>query len=800
MLKHFLSTAIRNLNASKLFTAINVLGLSISIAVFLALISYVQYHLSFDNFYEDGDRIYRLEYKEFREGQAILETAKSHSRTALVMHDYVPEVEAVTRTYHERAYVWNENIKLVDQETLFVDSSFCRVFNLKMISGSCETGLTPPKTVFISRSQAQVYFGDEDPMGKILFFNERLPFTVTGVFEDIPSTTSMEYNFLLSWSTIYFYGWGPRDGDFNAPGNYTFVKLRPGITDIEAVNQRLTRMATENMPHLKIRGHTARYELRPYQKLHTATGLSAEIKPGVNPMLLYSLLSLALFILVTAWINYVNLSVARSIDRAAEIGIRKVFGASRWIISAQFLVEAVLVSIVTFVLGFGLYRFVIMDFFTGDSVNTDLLPGDFREWPFYFFGFVAITALVSFYPAHFISRFKPAVVLKSRVVSGKGKAAILHDGLTVFQLFLAVTVLSVALIAGRQISYMLAFDAGFDSEQVITLRAPASTNSDSIRYPRYTAFRSEVLQHSAFKSGTSSFNIPGEEVRFHDEGVRAVGRDNEKKQSFQVLWVDEGFEETFGMQLLTGRNFNLVEKGNVCLLNETAVKALGYESPEQAVNTSLVSNFTTFTVIGIWKDYHHESVHKSVSPMIFLHRHPFEYGYYSFKVETSQKEFVQDLKAVWQKHYPNDQFVYYFMDRFFGEQYQSDLLFGNLLNLFSIIALIVASLGLFGVASLAMVKQTREIGIRKVLGASVGSVLVLLSRRYAVMIGLGCVIALPLAWYLTNRWLSDFTYRINIEWWMLAIPGIVVSVGTLFTISILTVRAALVNPVKTLKE
>jgi putative ABC transport system permease protein len=800
MLRHFVLTALRNLNTSRLFTGINVLGLSISIAVFLALMSYVQYHLSFDDFYEDGDRIYRLEYKEFREGQAILETAKSHSRTALVMSDYVPEVEAVTRTYHERAYVWNENVRLVDQEMLFVDSSFCKVFNLKMISGSCDTGLMPPKTVLISHSQAQVYFGDEDPMGKTLFFNERLPFIVTGVFEDIPPTTSMEYNFLLSWSTIYFYGWGTRDGDFNAPGNYTFVKLRPGVTDIEAVNQRLTSMATDNMPHLKIRGHTARYELRSYSDIHTATGLSAEIKPGVNPMLLYSLLSLALFILITAWINYVNLSVARSIDRAAEIGIRKVFGASRWIISAQFLAEALIVSIVTFGLGFGLYRFVIMGFVRGDSVNSDLLPGNFPGWPFYFIGFVAVTALVSFYPAHFISRFKPALVLKSRVVSGKGKASILHDGLIVFQLFLAVTVLSVALIAGRQISYMLDFDAGFDSQQVITLRAPASTNSDSIRYPRYTAFRSEVLQHSAFKAGTSSFNVPGEEIRFHDEGVRAVGRDNDKKQSFQVLWVDEGFEETFGMQLLSGRNFNLVESGNVCLINESAVRALGYETPEQAVNTSLVSNNRTYTIAGIWKDYHHESIHKSVSPIIFVHRHPFEYGYYSFKVETSQKEFIDYLKMIWHKHYPNDQFVYYFMDRFFGDQYQSDLLFGSLLNLFSVIALIVASLGLFGVASLAMVKQTREIGIRKVLGASVTGILMLLSRRYALMVALGCLVALPLAWYLTNEWLTDFTYRINIEWWMLVIPGVVVSVGTLLTISILTVRAALVNPVKTLKE
>jgi putative ABC transport system permease protein len=801
MLKHLLLTALRSLRKNKLFTTINVLGLSVSIAVFLALISYVKYHLGFDKFYPDGDRIYRIEYKEFREGQTVLQTAKSHSRTALVATSYVPEIEALTRAYHEKAYVWNENIKLVDQHMMFVDSTFCKVFKLKMISGSCDEGLTPPKAVLISRSQAKVYFGDDDPMGKTIFFNERLPFTVTGVFEDLPSSSSIDFDFLLSFSTIIFYGWGDRDGDFARTSVYTFAKLREGEHDIKSINERLTRMATENMRDLAMRGNTASYELRSYEDLHTATNLTSEIKPGVNKTLLYALLSLAVFILVTAWINYVNLSVARSIDRASEIGVRKVFGATRWIISGQFLVESALVAIFTFGVGFMLYRFVILRLFGIGSINSDLLSADLQGWPILFVGFVAITALVSFYPAHFISRFKPALILKNKIGTGRGKINILHDSLIIFQLFLAVTVLSVALIAGRQISFMLDFDAGFNATQTITLRAPASTNSDSLRYPRYTSFRSEVLQHSAFKSGSASFEVPGAEIRFHDEGVHAIGRDNDKKQSFQVLWVDDGFQETFDMKLLGGRNFNQVEKGYYCVVNESAVAALGYTSREDALNTRVrLSNGGIYTIAGIWKDYHHESMHKPVSPVIFLHKHPYEYGYYSFKVETSQRDFVQDLKAIWDKHYPNDQFIYYFMDSFFGQQYQSDMLFGRLLNLFSVIALIVAALGLFGVASLAMVKQTKEIGIRKVLGASVVSILSLLSRRYVIMIAIGCVIAFPLSWYLTNQWLSDFSYRIDIQWWMIIVPGIIVLVGTLLTISVLSVRAALVNPVRSLKE
>jgi len=801
MIKHFLNTAIRNLVRNKLFTTINVLGLSISTAVFLALISYVQYHLSFDKFYPDGERVYRLEYKESREGQTILQTAKSHSRAALLMADYAPEIEVVARAYHEKAYIWNADVKLVDQDMIFVDSSFCKVFNLNMVSGSCDDGLVPPNAMWISKSQAEAYFAGQDPIGKTLYFNERLPVTVTGVFEDIPKTTSLNFDFLLSFSTIYYYGWGGRDGDFDGASVYTFVKLKPQATAIASVNQRLSAMANDNIRDLKLRGNTAAYSLRPYEDLHLATNLSSEIKPGINPTLLYALLSLAAFILITAWINYVNLSVARSIDRADEIGVRKVFGATRWIISGQFLMEALIVSSFTFAIGYGLYRFVLMGSFANSLFNTQMLPSQLTGWPMYFVGFVFVTAIVSFYPAHFISKFKPALILKNKISTGKGKVNVLHNSLMIFQLFIAVTVLSVALIAGRQISYMLSFDSGFNAQQTITLRAPATTNSDSLRYSRFVSFRNEVLQHSAFKAATASFNIPGQEIRFHDEGVQAVGRDNSNKQPFRILWVDDGYQETFDMQLLVGRNFNPTEKGNVCLINESAVRALGYTKPEEAINTNLItSDGQNSTIVGVWKDYHHESMHKAVGPVIFVHRHPFEYGYYSFKVETKQKDFLKTLEQIWEKHYANDQFVYYFMDRFFGEQYKSDQLFGSLLNLFSVIALIVASLGLFGVASLAMVKRTKEIGIRKVLGASIANILLLLSRKYAIMILLSCVIAFPLSYYLTNEWLNDFSYRISIRWWMIVLPGVVVLTGTLLTLSIQSVRVALANPVKSLKE
>ena len=801
MLKHYWITALRNLFRSKLFTTINLIGLSVSIAVFLALTGYAAYQFSFDKFYENSDRIYRIDYYEYQEGLPVLESARTHDRAALLVSEYVPQIEAVTRVYNEKAFVYTEDVRIVDQDMLFVDSSFLKVFKLNLISGSEETSLTPPNSVLVSRSQAEAYFGGQDPMGKILFFNERLPLTVTGVFEDIPSNASFDFDFLLSWSTLTFYGWVPKEGSFRTPWTFTYVKLRDKNADIEVINRLLANMAREHITYLEKRGHTGTYKLRPYQSLHTSADLSGEVKPGTNETILYALISLAVFILVAAWINYINLSLARSLERADEIGIRKVFGASRMTISGQFLLEAFILSFITFFTGYGLFIL-----FTGPLSN--LLFSNIAFQPMrlltssiYFAGFVAGTTLIAFYPAYIISRYKPALILKNKLGSGKGKAHLLHQSLMVFQLFLAVSIVGITFITGRQLRFMREFDSGFNTKQTISLRAPASTNSDSLRYARYTSFRAEVLQNHVFKYGTASMNIPGQEIRFHDEGVLAVGSKNEKKQSFWVMWVDEGYQDTFGLTLLGGRNFRQRELGKTCLINETAALAMGYASPLDAVNTTLMTGENKpVTIIGVWKDYHHESVRKGVDPVIFYFRHPNEYGYYSFQTTSREGDYLKSLRKIWDKHYPNDQFIYYFMDSFFEEQYQADELFGRLLSLFSMISIIVASLGLFGMASLAMVKRTKEIGVRKVLGATVLNILVMLSKSYIRLTVISCIFAFPLAWYLTDRWLEGFTYKIEIQTWMILVPGILVLAATLLTIAGQSIRAALANPVNSLRD
>lgn len=801
MLRHYWITAMRNLVRNKRFVTINIIGLSLSIAVFLALNSYVQYHLSFDQFYAGGDRIHRIDYFEYQDDQPVLESARTHDRTALLLHTYVPQIEAVTRVYNERAYIFTENVKIVDQDMLYVDSSFFKVFPLRMIAGDPDKALVPPKAVVISQSAARQYFGDDDPMGKTLYFNERLPFIVTGVFEDIPETASIDYDFLLSWSTLSFYGWVPRDGSFDSPWTFTYVRLNKKAGSLETIDRALTRIANEHITNLRLKGHTARHALRPYEEIHFLEPLTGEAKSPVSKVLLYTLVSLSFFVLVAAWMNYINLSLAQSLTRTGEIGVRRAFGASRGIIGGQFLVEAFIVAVSTFI--FGALTYMLL---TGPYQNW-LFDGvtfakiDRFRWATYALVFVSATALVSFYPCYFITGFKPVLMLKNKLGAGRGHANTLQRVLLVFQLFLAVAVVGVTYIARQQLQFMRGMDAGFNSGQTISLRGPASTNSDSLRYVRYSSFRNEVLQLPQFVSGASAFNIPGQEIRFHDEALHAVGSNNLKKQSFAVMWIDEGYQQTFDMQMVGGRNFGLREPLASCILNETAARALGFANPGDAVSTSLIGEGNVrYNVVGVWKDYHHESVHKPIIPIMFIFRHPFEYGFISFRLASMKGDFMTKLDEIWRKHYPNDTFTCYFMDRFFEDQYASDTLFTKLLGIFGFISVAIACLGLLGMASLTMVKRTKEIGVRKVLGASVGNIMIMLFTDYLKLIAVATLLALPLIWLSTYRWMQTFNYRIEVQWWMIMVPGLLVTLVSLVAISGQAIRAALSNPTQVLRD
>ena len=800
MWKHYFITAARNLTKRKLFTLINIIGLSLGIATFLVIIKYVEYEFNYDSHLPKENRVYRVDYYEYQNNEAVLQTAQSHTALSTYIKQNVPEVQHVAKAFKEECLLFNDKAKAY-QKGLWVDSTFLDVFEVKLLQGNARKALVAPMTMAISQTLAKTYFGKENPIGKTIKFNEHIVFTISAVFQDLPQNTSVKFNFLVSMATLYkLLPFLDAKGNFFGPAMYTFLTLNPQVSDIGVVNDKLSKIAADNIGGLKERNVRGQFQLRPLKEIHFSQHLTGELEPGRNKVLLYVLISVAIFILIAAWMNYINLSLAQAFQRAEEIVVRKVYGASVSNISSQFVAEAIILGLATSATGFILYKLFI--YFLSEYISKDFLvnSGDSFLWVGYIFMILIVTLLASVYPGKLIAKYKPAFILRKQYNHG-GKNY-LQRGLIIFQLFLSVLTIGCTLTASKQLAYMQSFDVGFNTEETISLRGPASRNTQASRYPSYVAFRNEVLSHSQFVAGTASMTIPGEELRFHDESIRMTNAYNDRKQSYWISQIDEGYIETYGLKLLAGRNIKESDTQTGVLINETTARSLGFKMPHLAVNAEYMSGDDKRTkIIGVIKDFHHESLRKKMQPVIFQFQHPGEFGYYTFRVKSKNtKEALTRMQDIWKKHYPDDPFEYYFMDSYFAKQYQSEELFGNLLRLFSIMSVIIASLGLLGLSSLSVVKRTKEIGIRKVLGGSVFRVILLLSKDYVRLTFIAFGLALPLFYYVMNLWLQTFSYRIEFSWWLFLLPGVIILGLTWLIVSLQSLKAALANPVKSLRS
>jgi ABC-type antimicrobial peptide transport system, permease component len=791
--------SLRILYKNKVFALINVLGLSIGIATFLVLTRYVEYEYSYNKFFPEADRVYRVDYYEYQNNELLRKTARTHTRLALVVKDEISDIEAATKIYNENCLVFNNKAKFADQKVYWADSAFFSVFRIRLIRGNPSEALKAPNSTVISKSQAAVYFGNEDPMGKIIYFNEHLPFTVTGVFEDLPQNSTLKFNFLNSWSTLVHYHWTSAQGDFQYPWAFTFVRIAAHGNAAPEVDNKLKAFVRKNIDNANNKSITGEYRLHPITELHFSTNLKEEVEHGQSKPLLWAIVSIAIFILITAWVNFVNLSLAKSFERAGEIGVRKVYGAGLLQISRQYISESLLLTLFTFLIGYSLYEIMAVSMQSMGNGVFVLASG--QSWFLWLYALIILggTFLSTVYPAMVMSRVKPSLILKHRF---KNKNNVLTNSLVVFQFVLSTTLIGCSLIAFRQISYIRKYDIGFDTARTLSLRGPASANSDSLRLQRFRAFRDEVVQTGYFTVGTASMNIPGQEPRFHNENVRLAGADNQRKQSFSVSWIDEGYAQTFGLKLLAGRDLVINEPNNFCLINETAAKTLGFNNPSDAVNTEfLTDSASKVTIVGVIRDFHNESLKKSIEPFIFYNRHPFEFGYYSFRLNKGhENKALSALRQIWEKHFPNDPFVYYFMDDFFARQYDSDNLFSRILGMFSILSIIIAALGLFGLASFSIVKRTKEIGVRKANGARIVDLLLLLVKDYAKLVGIAMMVAIPLIYILMNSWLNGYVYRTRLMVWDVLFPLILIFSITLITLSYHVLKTAKANPVVALRD
>ena len=805
MIKSYLISALRNFSKHKSFTLLNVIGLSLGIAACLLILQYVKYEKSFDTFHSKANDIYRVQYNGWQSGKLRFECAAAVPAVGPALKDNFPEVMRFTRLYPVSGVISYESpeyglVSFLEEKMQITDSSVFEVFDFKLLEGNEAEVLSGPNKVVISQKAARKYFGDTNPIGKSIRWNGNRSFEVTGIFEDIPTNSHIKFDFMFSYQTLNdntnnqsetSWGWY----DFN-----TYVLLKPG-TDVKSLQAKwddfLYKTRGEDWEKYN---RKQEFILQPILDIHLYANLLQESQPEErgDGDSVYALTFIALFVLIIAWVNYINLATAKSFDRANEVGVRKVMGAVQNQLIYQFLSESFLVNLLAAVLAV-IMVWACWPFFAAlsgrDIPISFMLQTDFWMLLLLLFGIGAL--LSGFYPAIILSSFKPVEVLKGKVMR-TAHGGLLRKSLVVFQFVASVVLISGLLVVYQQLSFMSNQNLGIDINQTLVIKGPGVT--DSTYSEKMQSFKAEVLRIAGIKSMTASTNVPGDEI-FWASGIRRLVGGPESSISGYTVGIDQDYIQSFNLTLPAGRSFDLRFPNDTSsvILNRAMAEALDFDNPESAIGEKVIHGGDTMEVVGVLEDYHQMSLKEAVTPLVFRYTPAFS-RFYAFKINNNNyKDILSSIEGPWNTFFPGNPMDYFFLDQFFNRQYESERQFGQVFGIFTLLAIFVACLGLFGLASFMTIQRTKEIGIRKVLGSTVPNIVLLLSRGFIYLVLIANLIAWPLAWWIMDTWLQGFPYRIDINPLLFVGAGVGVLLIAFLSVGFQTLKAAMVNPAKTLK-
>lgn len=808
MLRIYLKIALRNLWRNKAFSAINIFGLAIGIASCLIITLFVGRELSYDRFHEKADRLVRVVFKGSVQGQKMHEAHVMPPVAKTLLAEY-PEVEEATRL---RAYgtprIQYGETSFRNMSFAFADANFFQVFTLPLLQGDPIKALGPPNTLVISQDAALKIFGAQDPLGRqVRFAGWEQDFTITGVMENIPENSHFHFDLLASMATFPDAGsnsW--MDSEF-----HTYLVLQPGY-DYKQLEAKLPQLAEKymspqlqqamgiNLAQFKEAGNSIGLHLQPLTDIYLHSDASGDLKAGGDVRYVYIFSAVALFMLLIACINFMNLSTAGASKRAREVGVRKVLGSGQGQLVVQFLVESILLSLLAMLLALVLMKGALPLFnqLAGKSLHFSLTA---HSWllPALLSLSVLVGLLAGSYPAFFMSSFKPVAVLKGGKHSGASgdKSGGIRSGLVVFQFMISIGLIIGTLVVYLQLQYIQNKEIGYDKEQVLVLPESHALGG------KLQAFQQQLLQDPRVLSVSISGYLPAG-ASYNNNFF--VYPNNDVTQQVKTLRydVDEQYIPTLGMQLLAGRNFSAQRDSDAAamVLNETAARALGLG--EDALGEVLYSannqgKRTSYQVIGIVKDFHFRSLHERISPLVMVWgEHPA--GSVIVKVNTADiSGLLASIATQWSVYAPEEPFSYSFLNERYAKAYQAEQKLGFILGLFAGLTIFIACLGLFGLALFTAERRTKEIGIRKVLGAGEVSIVLLLSKDFVKLVLIAFLIASPIAWWAMHNWLQDFAYRISISWWIFMGAGMLALFIALATVSVQALKAALANPVKNLR-
>jgi putative ABC transport system permease protein len=811
MIKNYFKIAFRSLWKNRGYSAINILGLAIGLATCLLITLYISDELGYDRSFKNADRIYRIN-SDLRFGGANLHmTQTSDMMGQLLKKDY-PQVEEYARIYT------NDGDKLIKKGNEFineknvasVDSTFFDLFTLAAIEGDTKTALNEPNTVVLTESSAKKYFGVTNVVGKpIEVKNDETskPYKIMAVIKDIPYNTHFHFDFLFSMKNVD-YQWG----QLASHNFHTYLLLKPG-TDYKMFQKNFEKyidnyvlpqvkqyMNINSMEQFRKAGNMIEYSLIPLTKIHLYSNYNFEFSPSGNIQYIYIFAAVALFILIIACINFMDLSTARSANRAKEVGIRKVLGTGRKTLVTQFLVESVITAFIALFIAIGIAYVVLPAFndVAAKSLSIAYLL-DAKILVFLILLPFLVGLLAGSYPAFFLSAFKPIAVLKGNANTGFKKSN-LRNVLVVFQFTTSIVLIVATIIVYNQLHYIQNTKLGFSKDQVLIVDGAYALNNN------VQAFKNEVLAMKGVVSGTIGSYIPvSNSSRSDDTYSKEAVMDTKSGLDMQSWTIDYDYLKTMGMEVVKGRNFSkdFGEDSSAILITETTAGLLGYADPVGKMiyapsgrdgNNSLLPK----KIIGVVKDFHYESLRQNIGPLCM--RLGKSTGLASFKITAANSvDLIKQIERSWKNLAPGLPFSYRFMSESFNEMYRSEQRAGSIAIVFAILAVLIACLGLFGLITFMAEQRTKEIGVRKVLGASVPNLVTLLSKDFLLLVLISCVFAFPLAWWAMHNWLQDFAYRINIDWWVFVAAGCMAIAIAIITVSFRAFKAAIANPVKSLR-
>ena len=810
MFKNYFNVAIRNLVKHKFYSLINILGLSIGLTCFLMISLYVVDELNYDNFHADTDQIYRLDFTGNINGSEFV-TALASAPAGPTLPDEYPEVLEALRI--RGSGNWTVRKKDAEdayneEDVAFVDANFFTFWDYKLINGDPETCLERPNTLVLSSSSAEKIFGDQDPVGQTVVLGNDEDWEVTGVYEDMPSNSHFTLDMMLSMASreeaqqqIWM------SFNFN-----TYLKLQEGFDPdvLEAkfpdliqkyIGPEIERFMGASMDEFAAAGNYAGFFLFPLKDIHLYSDKLGDL--GANSDIKYVLIftAIALFILILACINFMNLSTARSAGRAKEVGVRKVMGAYKSHLRGQFLTEAFIITLISIVIAYGACFLVLGQFnILADKVLqfSNLLSPVFLA--IMAIVLVIVGLLAGSYPAFFLARFRPVEVLKGKLNLGL-KGGGLRSTLVVLQFFVSIVMIIGTAIVYQQLSYIQNKKLGFDKDHVVLVHDPWMLGE------QVQSFKNEILQHSEVKNGTLSGFLPVPSSNNNNLWFPGAAPTKEESYVFSEFEVDHDYLSTLDIEVIEGRGFSeeFASDSTAILLNEAAVQRLGWTNEPLGKKLSTYAGsqenpvVETYTVIGVVKNFHFQSLRNQIDPLVFQ-LDP-SWGFLSVKISGENiPQTIDFIKEKWIEFGPGQPFEYSFLDERFNDMYESEQKLGQIFGVFAFLAIFIACLGLYGLAAFTAEQRTKEIGVRKVLGASIFSIIALLSKEFIKLVGIAFLVAAPVAYYFMNEWLQDFENRTSIDLTIFLLAGILALVIAWVTMSFQSWSAARVNPAKSLKD